>query len=121
MTRLTPHEAMTALAAAIREYRRAEDLEEAARRTLAGTLASDSNAVLLPRVQAMENARAVQMGAYAAACGAHRTAFHAYAEGAPSGAALLLLKLVGAGMYNVDVDAIEAAIAAVFATPVATA
>jgi len=117
---MTPREAMAALGAACAEHSRVYDLVEAARRTLAGTLASDSDAVVVPRIQAVEDARAVEMDAYAAACGAHRTAFRAYTESGPPGAALLLLKLVSADMYAVDVSAIESAIAAMFAPPAVT-
>jgi len=118
---MTTHAAMVTLDGAIQEYRLAEDCEVAARHALAGTHANDSNATLLPHIQAVESAQAAQVGASAAVCAAHRAAFYAYAENGPPGAALLLLRLMGVDMDAVDAPAIESAINAVFTPPAATA
>jgi len=118
---MTTRAAMSTLGVAIHEYRQAQDHEVAARRALAGTHENDSNATLLPLIQAVESAQAAQVDASAAVCAAHRAAFYTYVEDAPPGAALLLLKLMGVNMHDVDAPAIELAIAATFIPPTVTA
>lgn len=109
---MTPHEAMAAWGVVIQEYRRACDLADAAK-TRACQLGGS--------VRAYEEADAAASAAFANACGAQTVARCAYEAGAPSGAVQMLIQradLAGDnGMYDVDVAAIEAIIAAVFAPP----
>jgi len=110
---MTTHEAMVAWAAAIQEYRRAQGrLDVAGVAYFAGPLLGQA-----PRCQAWEDAMAVRDVAYTTAHSARAAACRTYEDSAPSGASQLLLKLAGEDMYGVDVDTIEAIIAAVFAAP----